>query len=240
MIKVSFSWDDGAIEDMKLMDHLLKLSVPSIFFIPGSNAERPVLAKTQIRELSENGFEIGAHTFSHQYLTNVSLDKAKEEIVSGKDFLEQIIGQEINHFCFPGGRYNSQHLEIARNYFKTVRSADTGAIINHDSFLIKPAFQFYNRGRKSVLYNSFRNLSPIFPITLKRLLVSDYFNFIQLVINDLSLSENDYYINIWGHSWEIDENNLWGDLESFINFLREINSRCIITYTDSVSVLSSS
>lgn len=233
MVRISFSWDDGAIQDLKLMDLLLKLEVPSIFFIPGKNAERPVLEKEQIRLISANGLEIGAHTYSHQYLNLVSNNKAKEEIVSGKDFLEQILGQRIRHFCFPGGKYKSQHLGLAKTYFDSARTADTGAIMKQSSFLIKPAFQFFSRGKKSILYNSMRNFSPIFPFALKSLPDSDYFNFILSIINDLYLSERDYLINIWGHSWELEKNNLWMRLESFIKLIKESYEGSIISYSDS-------
>ena len=108
MIKISFSWDDGAIEDNKLKDLCIKYKIPSIFFIPAKNSERGVLSKVEIRQIFESGFEIGAHTFSHKYLTELDLQSAELELYNGKEYLQDIIGQEIPHFCFPGGYFNDE------------------------------------------------------------------------------------------------------------------------------------
>src|SRR5450759_2035031 len=129
MVYISFSWDDGAIEDLKLMDLSLKYSIPGIFFIPATNMERGVMPDENIKTLSKNNFEIGAHTYSHLYLTKLEFKKADEELLSGKDFLEQLLGREIPHFCFPGGKYNPELVEASKKYFKSARTADTGALI---------------------------------------------------------------------------------------------------------------
>ncbi len=162
MVNISFSWDDGAIEDKKLMDLSLKYDMPGIFFIPAKNNERGVMPEADMKTLAKNRFEIGAHTYSHAYLTLLPIKKAQEELLTGKEFLEQLLGIEASHFCFPGGQYNPKLLEISKKYFKSARTADTGALVQSNSFLIKPTFHFYNRGRKSLIYNSFKNGSPIF------------------------------------------------------------------------------
>jgi len=232
MIKISFSWDDGAVQDLKLMDLLLRLRVPSIFFIPCINPERPTITPDQIKILLNNGFEIGAHTYSHQYLTLVPVQQAREEIINGKDFLEQLLGQKINHFCFPGGRYNEIHLKVAQHFFTSVRTADTGALIKPGEFIVRPAFHFYNRGKNSILLNSLKHLSPIFPAALKSTDGVNYFDYIYLIIEKLQRSNNTYFLNIWGHSWEIDEFLLWDRLQSFVNCLTENFRDCIGSYSD--------
>jgi peptidoglycan/xylan/chitin deacetylase (PgdA/CDA1 family) len=156
MIRISFSWDDGAPEDLKLMDLSLNYKVPGIFFIPAKNKERGVMSVDSIKTLSNNNFEIGAHTYSHSYLTDMSLEEADDEISSGKEYLEQILGKEVPHFCFPGGKYNMKLVETSKKYFKSARTADTGAMVRPQSFLIKPTFHFYNRGRLSLIYNSLK------------------------------------------------------------------------------------
>jgi peptidoglycan/xylan/chitin deacetylase (PgdA/CDA1 family) len=234
MIKVSFSWDDGATEDLKLAEMLMKYSIPSIFFIPALNQERPTLSHADIIALSTSGFEIGAHTYSHTYLTTIPLEKAKLEIIEGKDFLEQLLGKRIPHFCFPGGKYNPNIEKFTKNLFISARTADTGAIIDPGSFLVKPAFHFYNRGKKSIVYNSLRNSSPIFPLALREILSEDYFNYMSNIIVDLCRSEKDYNINIWGHSWEIEEFSLWKKLNEFLRFLSDAYPECISNYSDIV------
>lgn len=62
---------------------------------------------------------IGGHTTSHLNLTKVSMPIAKDDILSNKNELEEIIGQKILHFSFPYGmrRHFNQKL---REYCKEI------------------------------------------------------------------------------------------------------------------------
>jgi peptidoglycan-N-acetylglucosamine deacetylase len=219
MVYISFSWDDGAIEDMKLMDLSLKFDIPGIFFVPATNNERDVMPEKNIKTLLKNKFEIGSHTYSHAYLTLLPLEKAQAELLNGKNFLEQLLGIEASHFCFPGGKYNSELLEVSKQYFKSARTADTGAMLQSNSYLIKPTFHFYDRGKKSLIYNGLKNRSPIFRLSLTNILSRNYFDFIKNIIVDLANSPEHYKIIIWGHSWEIEKFQLWWWLEDMFQFI---------------------
>lgn len=221
MIRISFAWDDGAIEDIKIMDMSLKHNIPGIFFIPALNPERGVMMKKDIRMISE-GMEIGSHTYSHAYLTALSFDKAEQEMKSGKDFLEQLLGKEIPHFCFPGGRYNKELIIASKKYFVSARTADTGAVFSNNPFLVKPAFHFYDRGKRSLIFNGLKHFSPVFRLTLKNYFVAGYFDLIKKLISDLADFPHDTKIIIWGHSWEIQKFDLWKKLE---NLFEELNDR---------------
>jgi peptidoglycan/xylan/chitin deacetylase (PgdA/CDA1 family) len=219
MVLIAFSWDDGAEEDLKLMDLSLKYNIPGMFFIPATNTERKVLSRENIKIIDKNGFEIGAHTYSHSYLTFLSLEKANMELTSGKTYYEQILGKELQHFCFPGGKYNDDLVAMANKYFVTARTADTGAIIRTNEFLIKPTFHFYNRGKKSLIYNSFKNSSVISNMTIRNIFSRGYFNYLKNIIADLNHYQETYRIIIWGHSWEVEQYSLWNDLEDFFQWL---------------------
>lgn len=233
MVLIAFSWDDGAAEDLKLMDLSGKYNIPGIFFIPASNSEREVMSPAEIKILSAQ-FEIGAHTYSHKYLTNIDLATAEQEIVTGKDFLEQLLGRKTDHFCFPGGQYNDDLVCIARQHFSSARTADTGAIIGKDSFLIRPAFHFYDRGRLSLLYNSARNNSLIFPAVLRNIFEDRYFELLKQVITMLNNLKTTHKIIVWGHSWEIEQHSLWLGLEDFFQWLMKCYSRNLRTYSELV------
>ena len=68
---VTTSWDDGAKEDLKLADLLLKYDVPATFYLPLRNPERKVMNTREIKEIGER-FEIGGHTANHKILTFAS------------------------------------------------------------------------------------------------------------------------------------------------------------------------
>jgi peptidoglycan/xylan/chitin deacetylase (PgdA/CDA1 family) len=218
MIRVSFSWDDGALEDLKLMDLALKYKMPGMFFIPAINNERRVMNRGEIMTLSGNNFEIGSHTYSHIYLTQLPIKKAEDEIVNGKNYLQDLLGKEILHFCFPGGKSNTALIDFSKRHFNSARTADTGSFVNIGEFLIKPTFHLYNRGKKSLFYHSLINTS-LFQTTIKHIKSNDYFNLIQSIIQDLASSNKQYNILIWGHSWEIEKYNYWKKLEELFAFI---------------------
>lgn len=218
MIRISFSWDDGALADLKLMDISLRYEMPGMFFIPAINNERSVIDQSEIMTLAGNNFEIGSHTYSHAYLNQLPINKAEDEIVNGKNYLQDLLGKEILHFCFPGGKSNSALINLSKQHFKSARTADTGSFVNYSEFLIKPTFHLYNRGKKSLFYHSLINTS-LFQATIKHIINDDYFNLIQSVIEDLANSSEQNNILIWGHSWEIEKYDYWKKLEELFAFI---------------------
>ncbi len=57
----------------------------------------------QIREASESGVEIGAHTRVHPRLTNLSDALLEHEVAGSKADIESRLGGPVSSFCFPNG-----------------------------------------------------------------------------------------------------------------------------------------
>lgn len=57
----------------------------------------------QIREISDNGIEIGSHTLSHPNLTNLDRRAAEKEISDSKKKIEDMIGKKVRYFAYPFG-----------------------------------------------------------------------------------------------------------------------------------------
>jgi peptidoglycan/xylan/chitin deacetylase (PgdA/CDA1 family) len=57
----------------------------------------------QVREMLENGMEIGAHTHTHQILSMLDEQTQLHEIAKSKSVLESELGTEINIFSYPVG-----------------------------------------------------------------------------------------------------------------------------------------
>jgi len=72
------------------------------------------LSPAQVRELRDNGFEIGCHSMTHAYLDDLDAAALRVEIVDAGKKLEQIIGDNVLHFSCPGGRFDERSLELAR------------------------------------------------------------------------------------------------------------------------------
>jgi len=63
--------------------------------------------------LSDLGFEIGSHSLTHRYLTDLADTDLRRELEQSKAMLEQIVGKPVPHFSCPGGRLNSRVAQAA-------------------------------------------------------------------------------------------------------------------------------
>ena len=66
----------------------------------------PLMDRSQLQEWLKAGHEIGSHGMSHRFLTSLSLDDARREIVDSKKLLEDTFGQSVRHYCYPYGDWN--------------------------------------------------------------------------------------------------------------------------------------
>jgi peptidoglycan/xylan/chitin deacetylase (PgdA/CDA1 family) len=71
--------------------------------IPAGAFSRLYLNWDQVRELSRNGIEIGAHTASHPILTRIPLERVEAEVVRSKERIEAEIGKPVISFAYPNG-----------------------------------------------------------------------------------------------------------------------------------------
>lgn len=223
-MKIVFSWDDGALEDQILFDLHDKYEIPGMFFVPTKNREgRGVLTPEMIKRAESKYVSFGGHTENHVYLTDIPLEQVEEEIVSNKQYLENILGHKVNDFCFPGGKYNQEILEIVYKHFKTARTADT-MNFKHDGVIIKPTFHFYNRGKISLIGNAVRNHSFREMFMVLKLINRDYFSILEELLD--CMKERDGFIVVWGHSWEIEEYGLWNNVEQLMQKVNRYGIGC--------------
>lgn len=227
-MKIAFTWDDGALEDQKLFALHERYGLPAIFFVPTRNCEgRRVLTAQMIRQAASPLIRFGGHTASHRYLTDVPAGEWDEELLSNKKWLEDILGQEVPHFCLPGGKYTPDILERAFRYYATVRTADT-MNFRSGGKLVKPTFHFYLRGFKSLAGNAVRQRSWREVVLLLSAAGKDYFDVFRSLIVYESKRIPEAQIVIWGHSWEIEQLSLWDRLEDLFRWLSDsYPSQCV-------------
>ncbi len=72
------------------------------------------MSPEQIRAWSQAGMEIGAHTQNHCQLTSLPDEDALREISASKEELADLIGREVEHFCYPYGIYEARHTAMAK------------------------------------------------------------------------------------------------------------------------------
>jgi peptidoglycan/xylan/chitin deacetylase (PgdA/CDA1 family) len=123
---VALTFDDGCETDLLAAAPILRQAgFSATFFITSGRLGQPgYLSNAQLTELNGQGFEIGCHSMTHPYLTDLDEAGLRHEIRDSKSQLEQIIGQPVHHFSCPGGRYDERVVSIARAAgYKTVATS---------------------------------------------------------------------------------------------------------------------
>jgi len=88
----------------------------SLFKILPQKSSVNYMSAEQLKQLSDNGFEIGSHGMSHSLLTAdyMNAEKALNELQKSKQWLEAVTGLPVTAYCFPAGRYNAKMIELAK------------------------------------------------------------------------------------------------------------------------------
>lgn len=124
---VAITFDDGCETDVLTAAPVLEeLGFGATFYITAGWSGQPgCLSDSQLRELSARGFEIGCHSMSHSYLSDLDDAGLRREIVDSKRKLEQVIGKPVAHFSCPGGRSDRRVAHVAREAgYRTVATSE--------------------------------------------------------------------------------------------------------------------
>jgi peptidoglycan/xylan/chitin deacetylase (PgdA/CDA1 family) len=123
---VAITFDDGCETDLLVAAPILRQTgFNATFFITcGRLGTLGYLSRAQLKELSELGFEIGCHSMTHAYLTDLDEKGLRHEILDAKSELQEIIGRSVDHFSCPGGRCNQNVVTVAREAgYRTVSTS---------------------------------------------------------------------------------------------------------------------
>jgi len=89
-------------------------------FVPRDAFVNLMMSWSHVRELSENGIEMGGHTASHPILTRISLEDASSELVRSKKLIEEAVGKRVLSFAYPNGQAEDFNADLIAR----VRDAD--------------------------------------------------------------------------------------------------------------------
>jgi peptidoglycan/xylan/chitin deacetylase (PgdA/CDA1 family) len=124
--KIAITFDDGSETDLLAAAPILReAGFGATFYVTTGWVGSPgYMSPTQLKELSGHGFEIGCHSKTHAFLTDLDDTGLKREIADAKSDLEQILGKPVEHFSCPGGRHNQRAVAIARAAgYKTIATS---------------------------------------------------------------------------------------------------------------------
>ncbi len=114
--RVAITFDDGCASDLSVAIPLLKqVGFGGTFYITLGFLGRPgYLLPNQVREIADAGFDVGCHSMTHPYLSDLDESGLHHEIADARIQLEQITGKPVHNFSCPGGRWTPQVARIAR------------------------------------------------------------------------------------------------------------------------------
>jgi len=114
---VVVTFDDGCESDLMAAAPILKdAGYNATFYVTGGFlGQRGYMNPNQLHELSAAGFEIGCHSMTHAYLTDLDEDGLQYEIVQAKAQLEDAVGKAVEHFSCPGGRCDARVIKAAES-----------------------------------------------------------------------------------------------------------------------------
>ncbi len=104
---MTFSYDDGVPEDLRLAELMKKYGVKCTFnintmFYENGNEPENRLKKSELKELAENPlFEIACHGHIHPYYTYLPQVSATDDILKNRKAIEQITGKITRGFAYP-------------------------------------------------------------------------------------------------------------------------------------------
>jgi peptidoglycan/xylan/chitin deacetylase (PgdA/CDA1 family) len=117
----------------------------------------------QVRELSNAGMEIGAHTVNHPILARLDWKDAYSEIANGKEALESLIRAPVQVFAYPNGKPNQDYLSdhvnlVKRLGFEGAVSTAWGAARHGDDVYQLPRFTPWDRTSLKFTIRMARNM----------------------------------------------------------------------------------
>lgn len=208
---ITTSWDDGHPADKRLSALLAKYDLEATFYIPRSNDEHPVMEEKEIEALSRH-FEIGGHTLHHVNLTRVPLPVAIHEIRGCFRWLQDITGKDPVSFCPPYGAYGQDSLDvIAAAGFRTIRTTELLSTRIAGTLLHTTLQAFPHSGFTYLKHLVLRRRFSNFVRWRRSGYAGDLFRLLDHYLEDIDANGGCFHL--WGHSWEIEEYDLWDTMD---------------------------
>jgi peptidoglycan/xylan/chitin deacetylase (PgdA/CDA1 family) len=221
---VTTSWDDGHPCDLRLAEALAKSGLPATFYVPlfGENG-RPVLGSAALRSLAKKGFEIGAHTVTHQTLPKLDGAGLSREVCGSKQLMEDQLGEEVRMFCYPRGRYDSRVIDsVQESGFLGARTTRMfSQSLKFGRFEMPTSLQAYPHPSLDYLKNLGKrgNLPGLARYFSKYGRCKNWVEMGKTMFDD-ALQEGGIW-HIYGHSWELDELGLWDQLQELFSYIAD-------------------
>lgn len=221
MKALTFSYDDGVTQDIRLIELLNKYGMKATFNInsemlgksgslvrEGVEISHTKINPEDVRRVYE-GHEVAAHTLTHPLLIKIDDDKEIiRQVEEDRLNLSKLVGYEVVGFAYPGGQpnYDSRVAELIKN--------NTG---------IKYC-------RTTVTNHSFDTQDNLFEFLPTAHHIAEFDNLFKMGEEFINLkTDKPKVFYIWGHSYEFDIANTWDKFEEFLKMMAFKDDICYCT-----------
>lgn len=221
---VTTSWDDGHPCDLRLAEALAKHGLPATFYVPlfGEHG-KPVLETPDLRSFLKQGFEIGAHTVTHQTLPELNDADLLHEVDGSKRLMEDQLGEEVRMFCYPRGRYDSRVVETVRQsgFFGARTTGMLSQSLRFGQFEMPTSLQAFPHPRLNYLKNLGKrgNLPGFARYFSKYSRCANWLDMGKAMFDDVVREGGIWHL--YGHSWELEDLGLWDQLQELFRYVAD-------------------
>jgi peptidoglycan/xylan/chitin deacetylase (PgdA/CDA1 family) len=208
-MRIIATWDDAAKQDLRIAELMAKYKIPTIFYWPCAleksynlKGVKEFLSLKECKKIAKS-FSVGSHSYNHFHLKKEILNssQAKFEIFNSRKFWQDETGQSIDTFCYPRGRFDPEYKEMVKTAgYKSARCVAVGSLDEGNDPYETPTTIHVGIKRKE--YNE------LTWIAYARMMIQH------------AKEVNDPLFHFFGHSWEIEANNEWENLESLLRDLK--------------------
>ncbi len=205
---LTFSFDDGITQDVRLAELFNKYGMKCTFNLNSGYFGRSGELTVCDQRVSHNkvkaedvksiyaGHEVAAHTLTHPLLPKESKEAVIRQVEQDRLNLSELCGYEVVGFAYPcgGKNYSEEVAEIIKEntgvkYARTIECTNSFGI-SDDMYIFKPTLRFIEDAENAYA-------------VAQRFLNTD----------------KDALFYIWGHSYEFDALDRWGNFEEFLKYL---------------------
>jgi peptidoglycan/xylan/chitin deacetylase (PgdA/CDA1 family) len=202
------SYDDGRTEDRQLVNLMNKYGLIGTFHLNSNKlGTNGYLNRAEIKQLFA-GHEVSVHSANHPNLTTLSKIDVVYEVVEDRKELERLMEYPIRGMAYPFGNNNDFVIDAIQGLgIEYARTVD-------DTYNFKIPENFLE-WHPTVHQFAKAYWEPNNPENDKKELAHFY-----RLINDFNSSKEIALLDIWGHSWEMGNNqSRWDETEKFFKLL---------------------
>lgn len=201
---LTLSYDDGVMQDKRLVEILNKYNIKCTFNINSGmlfheewNCKGVNVIRMNVKECLKifEGHEIAVHGLTHPDLTKLEDYQLNRQIFGDKSILEHIFDTKVYGMAYPGGFFDERVKNAVKNagikYSRTVKQTEKFEIPS--DFLELNSTCHHKNPRLLELAEKFVDLKP----------------------------EKPQLFYVWGHSYEFDVDNNWELIEEFCKIVSE-------------------